>query len=288
MVPEKLDLTLSDLSPGMVREAVERCRALPFGSVRGLATDATALPFDDGTFDAVIAMHMLYHLKDPAKGIAEMHRVLKPDGFLAATTNGIGNMRKMYELTTVLGSPPHDPAAAAFGYDAAERLMRFQFGNVVMSQHPASLRVTEPEDVFLALTSYPPGDEASEAEFADCAEQLPRHFGPEMACLKSRKRARCSSAEKYSCARFPPIEMKAMRQGSGNGLRQRCRVPFCTTQSPWRKWTFCPSSSSSVISPRTTTRNRSCPMCACLARRVRNGRPCRGPCPTFPSARSRR
>ena len=105
-------------------------------------------------------MHMLYHLKDPAKGIAEMYRVLKPDGFLAVTTNGIGNMRKMYELTTVFGSPPHDPAAAAFGYDAAERLMRSQFGNVVMSQHPAILRVTEPEDVFLALTSYPPGEKA--------------------------------------------------------------------------------------------------------------------------------
>ena len=68
MMPEKLDLTLSDLSPGMVQEAVERCRALPFGSVRGHEADATALPFDDGSFDAVIAMHMLYHVKDPAKG----------------------------------------------------------------------------------------------------------------------------------------------------------------------------------------------------------------------------
>ena len=176
MLPEKLDLTLSDLSPGMVREAVERCQALPFGSVRGLEADATGLPFDDGSFDAVIAMHMLYHLKDPAKGIAEMHRVLKPDGFLAVTTNGIGNMRKMYELTTVLGSPPHDPAGAAFGYDAAERLMRFQFGNVVLSQHPASLRVTEPEDVFLALTSYPPGDEASEAELVRLRRAIAEAF----------------------------------------------------------------------------------------------------------------
>jgi len=57
-------------------------------------------------------MHMLYHLPDPAKGIAEMFRVLKPGGFLAVTTNGAGNTRKMYELTTVFGSPPHDPAGA--------------------------------------------------------------------------------------------------------------------------------------------------------------------------------
>ena len=163
MVPEKLDLTLLDLSPGMVREAVARCQALPFGSVRGREADAANLPFEDGAFDGVIAMHMLYHLKDPATAVAEMHRVLKPGGFLAVTTNGIGNMRKIYELTTVLGSPSHDPAAAAFGYDAAERLMRHQFGNVVVSHHPARLRVTEPEDVYLALTSYPPGDGAPEA-----------------------------------------------------------------------------------------------------------------------------
>ena len=85
-------------------------------------------------------------------------------------------MRKMYELTTVLGSPPHDPAGAAFGYDAAERLMRLQFGDVAMTQHPASLRVTEPEDVFLALTSYPPGDGATEAELAELRRAIARAF----------------------------------------------------------------------------------------------------------------
>ena len=163
-LPEKLHLTLSDLSPGMVQEAVERCRTLPFESVAGRQADAIALPFENGSFDAVVAMHMLYHLAVPAKGIAEAHRVLKPGGFLAVTTNGAGNMREMYALTTVFGSPPVDPAGAAFGYDAAERLMQAQFGNVTMAQHPARLRVTSPDDVFLALTSYPPGDEADEAQ----------------------------------------------------------------------------------------------------------------------------
>ena len=176
ILPEGLDLTLLDLSPGMVREAVERCTALPFGSVRGREADAANLPFEDGSFDAVIAMHMLYHLKDAARGIAEMHRVLKPGGVLAVTTNGIGNMGKLYELTTVLGSPPHDPAAVAFGYDTAERLMRLQFGNVAFSQHPASLRVTEPEDVYLALTSYPPGDEASEPELGRLRQAIAEAF----------------------------------------------------------------------------------------------------------------
>ena len=58
-VPEKLDLTLSDLSPGMVQEAAARCGALPFATVHGQPADAVALPFGDASFDAVIAMHML-------------------------------------------------------------------------------------------------------------------------------------------------------------------------------------------------------------------------------------
>jgi hypothetical protein len=54
--------------------------------------------------------------------------------------------------------------------------MEAQFGNVAMTQHPARLRVTEPEDVFLALTSYPPGDEANEAELAELREAIANAF----------------------------------------------------------------------------------------------------------------
>jgi ubiquinone/menaquinone biosynthesis C-methylase UbiE len=175
-LPRNLDLVLADQSPGMIQEAVERCQNLPFKSVHGQQADATSLPCEDNSFDAVIAMHMLYHVPDPATGIAEMFRVLKAGGFLAVTTNGIGNMREIYELTVVLGSPPSDPAAVAFGYDDAARLMKSQFGNVTMSQYPASLRITEPEDVFLALTSYPPGDSATEQQLDDLRRAIAAAF----------------------------------------------------------------------------------------------------------------
>lgn len=159
-LPSPFELTLLDQSPGMVDEALGRCRSLPLASLAGVTADAIALPFPDGAFDAVIAMHMLYHVSDQERAIAEFHRVLRPGGTLLVTTNGIDNMRELYRLTTAFGSPPTDPAAVAFGFDRAEQLMRGRFGNAALSVHPQAMRVTDPEVVYLALTSYPPGDTA--------------------------------------------------------------------------------------------------------------------------------
>jgi ubiquinone/menaquinone biosynthesis C-methylase UbiE len=162
VLPEQIELTLADISPGMVSEAMGRAGSLRSWTVAGRTADGQALPFASETFDTVIAMHMLYHVPEPEKAIAEMHRVLRPGGTLAVTTNGIDNMRALYALTTTFGSAPTDPAAAAFGFDDAARLIESRFGNVRHEVHPARMRITEPEDVFLALTSYPPGDGASE------------------------------------------------------------------------------------------------------------------------------
>lgn len=159
-VPRGIDLALFDQSAGMIAEAIERCRVLPLASVAGQVGDAAELPFADESFDGLIAMHMLYHLRDPAAAIAEFHRVLKPGGILLVTTNGIQNMQELYRLTTVFGSPPQDPSALAFGFERATELIEARFGHAELAVHPATMRVTEPDVVYDALTSYPPGETA--------------------------------------------------------------------------------------------------------------------------------
>jgi SAM-dependent methyltransferase len=52
------------------------------GVMRG---DATRLPFDDGSFDAVITSEVLEHVPDDTAALAEMLRVLRPGGAFAAT-----------------------------------------------------------------------------------------------------------------------------------------------------------------------------------------------------------
>jgi SAM-dependent methyltransferase len=48
--------------------------------------DAHRLPFADGCFDGVIAQAVLEHVLDPQLVVAEIHRVLKPNGLVYAET----------------------------------------------------------------------------------------------------------------------------------------------------------------------------------------------------------
>ena len=46
--------------------------------------DGHRLPFKDAVFDAVISEAVLEHVKDPNRVVSEMHRVLKPGGYVCA------------------------------------------------------------------------------------------------------------------------------------------------------------------------------------------------------------
>jgi SAM-dependent methyltransferase len=51
-----------------------------------LVADAHSLPFDDGVFDGVWVQAVLEHVLEPAIVVAELHRVLRPDGLVYAET----------------------------------------------------------------------------------------------------------------------------------------------------------------------------------------------------------
>jgi ubiquinone/menaquinone biosynthesis C-methylase UbiE len=95
-IPSGWRLTLSDFSAGMVREAAATLAGLP--NVTFGQADAQRLPFADGSFDAVIANHMLYHVPDRALALAEFRRVLRPGGRLYVATNGANHMKQIREL----------------------------------------------------------------------------------------------------------------------------------------------------------------------------------------------
>ncbi len=92
------DVTLTDLSAGMIAEAEAQLRNAPHPFTFAVV-NAEELPFDDGAFDAVIASHMLYHVPDLPQVLSEVRRVLKPGGRLFAATNGREHMRELDALS---------------------------------------------------------------------------------------------------------------------------------------------------------------------------------------------
>jgi len=64
----------------IARDAV--LHGLRTGYARGVAGDATALPFADEAFGFVAALDVVEHLDDDAEALGEVRRVLKPGGVL--------------------------------------------------------------------------------------------------------------------------------------------------------------------------------------------------------------
>ncbi len=83
------NLIASDLSLGMLMSAADKIGESNIELVNG---DVESLPFADGSFDVVLANHMLYHVPDIDRAIREIKRVLRPDGVLIAATNSRYNM----------------------------------------------------------------------------------------------------------------------------------------------------------------------------------------------------
>jgi len=60
--------------------------------------DCAKIPFEDNSFDVVIANHVLFYVDDVEKACKEVKRVLKPDGHFCCSTYGSGHMKEITEL----------------------------------------------------------------------------------------------------------------------------------------------------------------------------------------------
>ena len=72
-----------DISEEMVAGAAMRFAQAPRGgNVRVLRADVSALPFAASSFDRAYSVNGIFFWPDPAAGLAEIYRVLRPGGFV--------------------------------------------------------------------------------------------------------------------------------------------------------------------------------------------------------------
>lgn len=175
-VPPSWNVTLSDLSPGMVdtawRNLVVTGRAFQFKEI-----DAQSIPFEDETFDAVIANHMLYHVPDRPKAISEIKRVLKLNGHLFATTIGKHHLKEMANWIRQV-SPDSDFESFGSPFtleNGLEQLKQF-FSQVALSRYSDNLHVTEVKPIIAYIRSSMHATEVSEAEIAKLQVDLEKEL----------------------------------------------------------------------------------------------------------------
>lgn len=121
---EPLSLSGVDPSAGM----------LEFASRRELLRDADlrqgsamSLPFADASFDAAVLPLVIFFIPDPARGLAEMARVVRPGGMIAAYSwdmegNGFPYAVLQRELASLGMSVPQAPSPDASREDRAREL----------------------------------------------------------------------------------------------------------------------------------------------------------------------
>ena len=171
-IPAGWDVTLSDLSSGMVdaawRNLVTTGRNFKFKEM-----DAQSIPCEDGMFDAVIANHMLYHVPDRRKAITEIKRVLKPRGCLIATTVGNLHLKEMKEWRCRARlDKSFDSFTGSFTLENGLEQLRPFFSQVIITRYPDNLQVTEVEPIMAYIRSMVRAAELSEVEMKVIKQDL--------------------------------------------------------------------------------------------------------------------
>jgi ubiquinone/menaquinone biosynthesis C-methylase UbiE len=174
-IPQKWDITLSDFSPGMLKEAHHNLsnsgRHFTFQLV-----DAQEIPFEDAHFDLVIANLMLYHVPDLPRALTEIQRVLKPSGRFYAATITEKAFSGVDRLMRAAGIKSWTDILSFNLENGAEKLQPW-FPRVELQKLPIPVIVQQVEPLVTFIRSSVPQDEYDPASF----ERLRTVIGQELA-----------------------------------------------------------------------------------------------------------
>ena len=146
------DITLSDFSKGMLKSTRERLKEIEHKFLYK-EIDAQDIPYEDESFDVVIARNMLYFIPDIEKALCEIKRVLVKGGAFYATTSAKESMSELNKLLENFDSTiglNNNGMCARFDDKSGQVLLRKYFGDVKMNVLQGKIVVDDTE----AIVSY--------------------------------------------------------------------------------------------------------------------------------------
>ncbi len=175
-IPRDWVITLSDFSEAMLQAAwrnlVVTGRAFKYKLV-----DAGSIPYPDGSFDIVIANHMLYHLPELPAALKELRRVLRPGGHLLATTSGEKNMQELNTwIQHIHPAKKFIPYKRSFSLENGSVILKEFFSEVNIHRYPDQLRIIDPNDLMAYFHSGIWKTQLAETDFENLKKYLVEEF----------------------------------------------------------------------------------------------------------------
>lgn len=131
-LPEHVSVTLSDISEGMLRDARRSIGSLD-ARFSFRAFDCASIPFEDQSFDLVIANHVLFYCRDIPRVCREVRRVLTPRGRFLCSAYGRDHMQEISSLVREFDSRivlSAEKLYERFGLENGRRLLASVFSAV--------------------------------------------------------------------------------------------------------------------------------------------------------------
>jgi ubiquinone/menaquinone biosynthesis C-methylase UbiE len=110
LAPRVREVVAFDLTPEMLSQARQRCTRAGLRNVTFRQGSATAMPFADSSFDAVVTRLSLHHFQHPAQPLAEMTRVLKHGSALVladVSSSEVAEESELHNAIEILRDPSH-------------------------------------------------------------------------------------------------------------------------------------------------------------------------------------
>jgi Methylase involved in ubiquinone/menaquinone biosynthesis len=154
-IPKNCKITLTDISEGMLEDARKNLGDYSKNFNFNHA-DAQNIPYEDNSFDVVIADHIFYHISDKQKALSEIRRVLKSNGYLFLSTIGKNHLIELRELLKEYKSNiviAQSDFAEDFGLENGAEQISNYFDAIELLRYEDSLIVSEIEPIINYLYS---------------------------------------------------------------------------------------------------------------------------------------
>lgn len=158
-LPKLVHIVLSDISQGMLRDTQRELEQIGQNQKNKFdfeAFDCHEIPFEDASFDLVIANHVLFYCDDISGVLAEVKRVLRPGGTFICSSYGANHMKEITDLVQHFNKMitlSADKLYERFGLENGTQKLAPYFNTIELRMYEDSLMVNQPESLIEYILS---------------------------------------------------------------------------------------------------------------------------------------